>query len=183
MSHRFNQDVILGLVAFALGIAIILFWAPLGSDSGIAEKIRGRWSIGDALAPTVAGVSILLAGLWLAISGAVSASAKPGLNAANTRYLLGLFAILLISLTIMRYAGPALVAITGGEYRLLRDTVPFKYIGFVLGGGGMIFALMSLIEGAITAKRLALGMAIALGLALAYDLPFEDLLLPPNGDV
>lgn len=183
MSHRFNQDVFLGLAAFAFGVAIILFWAPLDSDSGIAEKIRGRWSIGDALAPTIAGVSILSAGLWLAISSAVTASATSGLNAGNIRYLVSLFAILFISITIMRYAGPVLTSLAGEEYRLLRDTVPFKYIGFVLGGGGMIFALISLIEGAISAKRLALGLAIALGLALVYDLPFEDLLLPPNGDV
>ncbi len=83
----------------------------------------------------------------------------------------------------MRYAGPLAAGALGEKYRLLRDERPWKYVGFIIGGGGMIFGLMSLAEGRVQNIRLALALAIAAGLALIYDLPFEDLLLPPNGDV
>lgn len=83
----------------------------------------------------------------------------------------------------MRYAGPIIAGALGEEYRVLRDERPWKYIGFILGGGGMIFGLMSLAEGRISLRRLILALLIAAALALIYDLPFEDLLLPPNGDV
>ena len=70
-----------------------------------------------------------------------------------------------------------------GDYRPLRDEIPWKYVGFVCGGGLLIFALIALVERRLRPVRLVLAFAFALALALIYDLPFEDLLLPPNGDV
>lgn len=182
MSFRLSQDLILGLLAFALGVIIIFWWAPLDSDTGLAEKVRGRWSIGDALAPTVAGVVIAGAGLFITIGGALRAS-EATLSLKNLAYLIGFIAIVGAGFLVMRFAGPAVADLAGIEYRPLRDERPWKYIGFILGGGGMIFGLMSLIEGRLSLRRLALALTIAALLAFVYDLPFEDLLLPPNGDV
>lgn len=182
MSFRLSQDLVLGLLAFALGVVIIFWWAPLDSDTGLAEKVRGRWSIGDALAPTVAGVVIAGSGLFIALGGALR-SAEATLSLKNAAYVAAFLGVIAASLLIMRYAGPVAADLAGVEYRPLRDERPWKYIGFILGGGGMIFGLMSLIEGRFSLRRLALALTIAVVLALVYDLPFEDLLLPPNGDV
>ena len=182
MPFRLTQDLILGLLAFALGVVIIFWWAPLDSDTGLAEKVRGRWSVGDALAPTVAGVVIAGAGLFIAIGGALR-SAEATLSLKNAAYIAAFLAVIAASFAIMRYAGPMVADLAGVDYRPLRDERPWKYIGFILGGGGMIFGLMSLIEGRLSFRRLALALTIAAVLALIYDMPFEDLLLPPNGDV
>ncbi|MEM7267942.1 MAG: hypothetical protein AAF401_01680, partial [Pseudomonadota bacterium] len=172
---------VLGLIALVLGLFIILWWAPMDSDTGLAEKIRGRWSAGDALAPTVAGAVIALSGIGITIAG--WGRETFGLSLRNLGYLAQLVVVLLLTFAVMRWAGPLVADALGAEYRPLRDEVPWKYFGFVLGGGGMIFALMTLIEGRFRGRLLALALVIALTLALIYDLPFEDLLMPPNGDV
>ena len=182
MRERVNQDVILGALALLFGCFIALYWAPIDSDTGIAEKVRGRWSIGDALAPTVAGVVIATSGFFIALGG-ILRGAKFTLSAKNLTYLIFFLVIVFSGFLTMRYAGPIIAGALGEEYRVLRDERPWKYIGFILGGGGMIFGLMSLAEGRISLRRLILALLIAAALALIYDLPFEDLLLPPNGDV
>lgn len=179
---RITQDTVLGLLAICFGLTVIFLWAPIDTDSGIAEKIRGRWSIGDAFAPTVAGIVILASGIGVAVAG-LRTGETATLTLSNLMFLVRFVGIIAISFAVIRYAGPVFATLAGLEYRPLRDTVPWKYIGFVLGGGGMIFALISLIERKFSWRRLALALAIALGMALIYDLPFEDLVLPPNGDV
>jgi hypothetical protein len=69
-----------------------------------------------------------------------------------------------------------------GSYRQLRDTIPYKYIGFVAGGFAMIFGFISMVERRWSGKLAAISLASIIVLALIFDLPFEDLLLPPNGD-
>ena len=84
----------------------------------------------------------------------------------------------------MRWAGPALAGLLTDEgYRPLRDTAPWKYLGFLVGGSGMIAAMISLVEGRISRRAVLIGLVAAVALILVYDLPFDDLLLPPNGDV
>ncbi len=182
MRGRVNQDVILGALALLFGSFIALYWGPLDSDTGIAEKVRGRWSIGDALAPVVAGFLIAGSGVFIAVGGLLR-GAEATISTRNIAYLAAFLAIITAGFLAIRYAGPLAAGALGEEYRLLRDERPWKYVGFIIGGGGMIFGLMSLAEGRVQNIRLALALAIAAGLALIYDLPFEDLLLPPNGDV
>lgn len=182
MRDRVSQDLILGVFALAFGLIVIFLWAPLDSGSGIAEKVRGRWSIGDALAPTIAGGIVSVSGLMIVI-GSWFRTSDAGLTLANARYLVAFLLIIVVSFAVMRYAGPVVADLLAQDYRPLRDEVPWKYLGFVLGGGGMIFGLISLVEGQFRGRYLALALMIAGSLALIYDLPFEDLLMPPNGDV
>ena len=182
MRVRVSQDVILGLLVLALGLFIVLVWAPLDSGSGIAEKVRGRWAIGDALGPSVAGVVLMVSGAGL-LAGALRRGAAPTVRLSNLKFLAAFLGIAVLALAVMRLAGPLAAELTVGDYRPLRDEPPWKYIGFVCGGGLLIFGLISLVERRLSLARLALAFAVALALALAYDLPFEDLLLPPNGDV
>ena len=182
MRVRVSQDAILGLLVLALGLFIVLVWAPLDSGSGIAEKVRGRWAIGDALGPSVAGVVLMVSGARL-LAGALRRGAAPTVRLSNLKFLAAFLGIAVLALAVMRLAGPLAAELTVGDYRPLRDEPPWKYIGFVGGGGLLVFGLISLVERRLSLARLALAFAVALALALACDLPFEDLLLPPNGDV
>jgi hypothetical protein len=77
------------------------------------------------------------------------------------------------------------VAISGLdlEYRLLRDMIGIKHIGFLIGGVIMVGGMITVVEGRLSRRALIIGLIWSLVLILVYDLPFEDLLLPPNGDV
>ena len=179
---KMTQDRVLGLVALALGLFIALYWAGADSETGLVERVRGRNNIGDALAPTVAAVLLAVAGLWLVLAPGPRADVT--LGPASWAFLAALAAVLCGALLLMRWGGPALVeALSGADYRPLRDTFPWKYAGFILGGTTMIAGLIWLVERRWRWSRLALALAVSVALALFYDLPFEDLLLPPNGDV
>ena len=177
-----TQDAILGALVLVFGLVIALLWAPLDSETGIAVKVRGRWSIGDALAPTVAGAVLIVAGAGL-LASALRRPIAPSMQWSNLVFLASFIVCTALALAVMRFAGPLAAELTVGDYRPLRDDMPWKYVGFVGGGGLLIFGLIALVERRLRLRRLTLAVAIALGVALIYDLPFEDLLLPPNGDV
>ena len=109
----------------------------------------------------------------------------PGLNRPNLIFVLKLFALLIVALAAMRWIGPLTVEalVADHDYRALRDERPWKYLGFLFGGTGLVAGLMALMEGHLTRRGLLVGLCATLALIALYDLPFEDLLLPPNGDV
>ena len=96
-----------------------------------------------------------------------------------------LLVCLLASFANMRWAGPMAVALfaDGSGYRALRDTAPWKLIGFITGGTFLVVSLMTLVDGRPTWRGVLIGLAAVLAMIAIYDLPFDDLLLPPNGDV
>ncbi len=55
--------------------------------------------------------------------------------------------------------------------------------GFGFGGFGMVAALVAYVEGRFSWRATAAGCVAVLLIIAIYDLPFEDLILPPNGDV
>jgi len=85
----------------------------------------------------------------------------------------------------MRYVGPLVLHAVDSEseYRLLRDTVPWKYIGFVAAGIFLIVSLICYIEKRVCPVHFFVAIVVVVLLIAFYDLPFEDLLLLPNGDV
>ena len=179
-----NRLIGLATILFALGL--LLIWIPLDVDSAVLHQIRRRTAIGDALAPALAGVILLGAGIWLVL---LPQQEPTGLSMDSVRYLGTLIGLFIAVLMLMRWTGPAVVwlasALTGEalQYRLLRDSLPWKYFGYVSGGTGFIYFLSIIADGRGGWRRLGLAFAITLGFALFYDWPFEDLLLPPNGDV
>ncbi len=179
---RLTPDRWLGLITLGLALVILFVWIPLDVDSGLTETVRRRTVLGDALAPTMAAALLGLAGLALFLKGGHSDSVH--LDRTSLIWALSLIATLTAALALMRWTGPALAALlTDTEYRLLRTTLPWTYLGFLTGGTLLIFTLTSLAEGRMRLGRLALAFAAALVMALLYDLPFDDLILPPNGDV
>jgi len=183
-----NGNLILGAVTVIFAVMVIFVWIPLDTQTGLIEKVRRQVTIGDALAPTIAAGFLLIGGLLLVLTER-HAPNQPRVSATDVGFGLTLVLAVAVSVLVMRYAGPATLGLwnilTGGEaeYRLLRDTAPWKYIGFVVGGTVMITTLVSLVEGRLRVKTVFIALAAVCVMAMIYDLPFDDLLLPPNGDV
>lgn len=188
MSDRSYSNRWLGLICIGFALLLLLVWIPLDTDSGLIEKVRRRLVVGDALAPSVAGVFILLGGAILLLFEG-NRPEQPALTASNIKFILGTVGLIVVSLALMRYVGPLCVALMNtfsqepAEYRLLRDTVPWKYLGYFVGGTVLVAGLITLIEGQLTLRAVRIAVLAVIVLIIVYDVPFEDLLLPPNGDV
>lgn len=173
-----RQDRLFGALILLASLALLFGWIANDIESGVLEKVRRRWTIGDAMLPTIAAYVMAAAGLWLMIKPKASGDAIAASHAIWRPLL-----VITMSLLIMRYLGPVAADLLGLEYRLIRTQFPWVYLGYVLGGGGMIWALSCWEENRWTWQRLVVSLIIALAIALILDLPLEDIQLPPNGDV
>lgn len=183
-----TQHRVLGAVIFTASLITLLFWIPNDIDSGLIEKVRRRYRIGDMLGPAMAMTTILLGSGWLCLS-------REKQNVGNVLPALQAIAVIVgiagLCLLLMRWTGPVLVVLADmvgildgkGGYRPLRDTLPWKFTGFIAGGGVLIWALSCHAEGHWSWRRLGIGIGIAVAIAIVFDLPFDDLVLPPNGDL
>ena len=183
--QRNRVDLALGLGAVVLAILAIVAWVPNDSATGVIFSQRGRTSIGDAMAPTVAFAVVMLAGILTALEKRGPEDARY-VTRANLGFIVVLTGIFLFSILLMRWTGPVLVALVGPEgavYRELRDTMPWKISGFVLGGTFLVAGLMALMQRRIGWRQVAIGLLATAGLIAVFDVPFPDLLLPPNGDL
>lgn len=177
-----RANLILGLAVLLVALVIAFVWVPMDTATGLIETVRRRTTIGDALAPTIAAAFLGFGGLLVLIFERPENARR--LTLRNLHFLGVLLSILALSFLLMRWLGPVLVGLfTEDGYRPLRDTAPLKYIGFLTGGAGMIAAMISLVEGRISLRSVLIGLIAAIALIVVYDLPFDDLLLPPNGDV
>ncbi|MEX0283293.1 MAG: hypothetical protein AB3N23_01650 [Paracoccaceae bacterium] len=188
MSQASRSNLVIGLLAIAFSALALFAWIPLDTETGLIEKVRRQITVGDALAPSVAAVFVGVGGLLLVVFER-RAPNQPVLSTENLLFVLRLLVVIAIALLTMRFAGPAIVWLanviqgTELEYRLLRDTVPWKYLGFLMGGTIMVFGMISVVEGQLRLRLLFISIAAVLAVMFVYDVPFEDLLLPPNGDV
>lgn len=196
----------LGLSAVLISLIILFLWIPNDVSSGIVEKVRRDVRLGDAFAPSVAAMIVGLGGLLLIVSestvsktrigqrpatdpagsDSLNRDAVSGKAVAHLRFAFTVLLIVTAALLIMRYTGEFIVdVLVDGDtsYRLLRDTPPWKYLGFFAGGTLMVTSLTAWVERRFRWHHLLIGSMTSLVLIGLYDLPFEDLLLPPNGDV
>lgn len=178
----FNTNRVIGLIAMSLACVLAFVWVPSDVDTGIVERARGRYTIGDGLAPTVAAAFLAISGLMIFFERSSSADR---LDRQAWRYIASMVVIGAVAIVVMRWTGPALAQLANmpDGYRLLRDTVPWKYAGFVLGGGAMVFGMVCFIERRFSWRAMWIAFAALVGIIALYDLPFDDILLPPNGDV
>lgn len=193
-SRRWNIGI--GLFFAIVGALVLFVWIPADVETGVIAKERRDIVIGDAMAPSMAAAGILVFSLALVAaalfgpppSEADDAEYATGLSGDNLRSVIWLSLIVLTSLASMTWAGTvvvqALQALGAGlpDYRLLRDTVPYKYIGFTVGGFLLVCGLIAWIEGRVRRRAVYTAIAAVAVLILLYDLPFDSLLLPPNGD-
>ena len=179
MKPKASAEFWLALFFLLFAAMLVFVWTPLDTGTGIVEKVRRKFVIGDALGPIVAGAIIAI--------GALLVLLRPREGNALTKtsvfWMLGLFAPFAVSLLLMRYAGPIAASFTETGYRPLRATPRWNYVGFLFGGTVMIGGLTGLATRRFLPRDFAIGFVAALTIALLYDLPFEDLILPPNGDL
>ncbi|MDD9910060.1 MAG: hypothetical protein OXR62_10245 [Ahrensia sp.] len=179
-----HTDLIVAIVVCLVAALIGLAWIPLDVETGIFEKVRRKFEIGDAFAPAMATALLATGGVLLL----VEAFRNPGstrINRKSAAFMAILVALFAASFTVMLFAGSLAISLfgnAGDEYRLLRDTPPWKYLGFLLGGTIMVSALIGLVERRLTILGVLTGIGASLIIIFIYDLPFDDLLLPPNGD-
>jgi len=175
-------------IFLVFAIVVLGVWIPNDVDSGLLEKIRRHWVIGDSLAPTLA-TGFILIGALLILLAEKREETQFTLAVSQFVFFLKLVVIILVALSVMHHLGPILVQIYAAisgldlEYRLLRDVIGVKHIGFLIGGMIMVGGMIAVVEGRLSHRALMIGLIWSLVLILVYDFPFEDLLLPPNGDV
>lgn len=175
-----RAHLILGLVALAFALLAAFVWIPLDAGSGLLETVRRRVSIGDGLAPTIASAFIAVGALSLILFER-NQNEGVALQTSNVLGVLALLCVVIAAVLIMRWEG---VLIFGAEeYRLLRATPPWNWLGFFSGGTLLVTALVAGIERRLTLRAILIGVGWSAALILLFDVPFEDLLLPPNGDV
>ena len=178
---KFNSDFYLGLGGLLIGGLILFVWIPLDVETGWIEKVRSQIVIGDAMAPSLAALVLMIGGL-LTMLQSWRTQGDVRVNIDSLKFIALLLVLLGLSMAVMRWAGPLTAQIFQADYRNLRDTVPWKYIGYVLGGVLMIFGLVGTMEHRLRWRVLIISIVAVLAMMLVYDLPFENLLLPPNGD-
>ena len=183
-----RQEQIIGALCVLFSLFLLLVWIPSDIDSGLASKVRGRSKIGDALAPTMTAVLLGIAGLAVFASSASSKSEET-IKPQNFLYIAAVSLLVLLSCGLMYVFGPLVVDVARvfvtdlPEYRTLRSSVPWKYLGYLVGSVVMLVGFFVITGFGSWKWRLLVALLAALALALAYDLPFDDLLLPPNGDI
>ena len=189
MRRGVTTDLVLAVVMAAFAVLTLAVWIPADIETGIIETFRRQTFLGDAFIPVLAAGGVLVSSAILIIGHffrpPADAPQPSRLDGEGIGFLAILAGIVAVSLVLIFYAGPVAVSLFADEdstYRLLRETPPYKYVGFVLGGFTMIFGAISMIEGKILAKR-AIAALVGVGvLLLVFDVPFDKLLLPPNGD-
>lgn len=182
MKIKFNSNFFISLGSLTIGCLILFIWIPLDVETGLIEKVRSRVVIGDSLAPSLAGSVLLLGGLLLMLQSFRSGG-DIELSWSSLKFIVLMLTVLGLSMAMMRWSGPLLAQLFNSDYRSLRDTVPWKYSGYFIGGNVMIFGLIGLMEHRLRWRILLLSLLAVTIMMLAYDLPFKNLLLPPNGDI
>lgn len=181
----------LGLAAFFVVAAIVTLavWIPNDIETGLIEKFRREILIGDALAPTAIAVGILVSAFALGVTSYFRPDPFKGIPDLQSFVFLGKMAAAVgVSLVLMVYTGPLVVDVINGmgydigSYRQLRDTVPYKYIGYAIGGFVMVFGVIRVVENRFSASAALASVVAVLFFIILYDIPFDNLLLPPNGD-
>ncbi len=179
----------LALVLTLAAILTLAVWIPSDIETGLIERFRREITIGDALAPTGAAAGILIAALALGITSWFRpAPYEDTPDRQSAAFLLRMAVVLILGLVLMMFTGPIVVeAINSlgnniGTYRQLRDTVPYKYLGFAAGGFVLVFGAIRVVENRFSMSGAWVAIGAVLVLGFVYDVPFDNLLLPPNGD-
>ena len=186
----------LGLAGFFIiaSIFTLFIWIPNDIETGVIEIFRRRVTIGDAMAPTMVATGILIISVFLGIdaivNGARSSNPIPEkvLDRQSFIFLFKMIVVITLGLSLMFFTGPLCVELSNvltGEadsYRYLKASFPYKYIGYLVGGFILVFGIIGIIENRFSGSAAWITILTVLLLIILYDVPFDNLLLPPNAD-
>lgn len=179
-----RNDVVIGLVGMCFALLTLFYWIPVDIDTGVIDEWRRTIRIGDAMLPTFAAIAILGSSIMIGLR-AMLGLGSGGPRAMSLVFVGIVLAVIATGLTVMWVAGPAIVALRfsgDASYRTLLDTAPWKYTGFVLGGTCLVCGLTVLARHRFAWRDVGIALGATVVIALLYDLPFDNLYLPPNGD-
>ena len=185
---RKNHDLLVGVLGIILSLICLFVWIPTDIDSGILDVWRRNVRIGDAMLPTFTTIGLLLASITITIRGWLNRASRPASPESiigAMPYVVAVTLIMAISLVLMYYAGPLLVWLWfEGEvtYRQMLGAAPWKYAGTMTGGTFLVFAYISLVSQQLRIRNLLIAVVSTAAIIALYDLPFDKLMLPPNGD-
>lgn len=183
-----HTELLIALVGAVLAALVLFVWIPADTQTAMIETFRRQTYLGDAFLPSLAAAGMLVAAAGqLAVTWRrrdVRSESRLVDHVTVTFFVL-FSAIVGASLALMFWAGPLLWDLLGnGErsYRQMRDTVPWKFVGFILGGMVMVGGIITLLEGQLRVRTVVLAAVFVAVLILIFDVPFDTILLPPNGD-
>ena len=186
MSHPSKtSDLIIGVLGTAFALVFLFIWIPVDIETGMLDEWRRSIRIGDAMLPTFAAIGMLLASIGVGVQALFKQTGLPSVRAGGFPYVFVVAAIMAVSLVLIFYTGPLLVWLWFDEsvtYRLMLNTAPWKYAGVLCGGTVLVFAYISFIEQRLHRRNLIVAAIATALIIMLYDLPFDTLLLPPNGD-
>jgi hypothetical protein len=184
-----------GAVVLLAALAVLLLWIPNDIRGKFLEtNISGKVEPGDAFFPVLlAGLLLILGAVMLLASLIDRTPYDPDtsggkLTPANLRFL-GLFsAVVLAGLALMYWLGPLITAllralgIIDQSYRQLLDTVPYKYLGYLVGGFLMTVGLIARAEGKVRLRSIFIVIAVLASSVVIIDILLINVQLPPNAD-
>lgn len=189
---KLSWDVSIGLFSIVLSVAAITLWFPHDIAGGFTETtLTGRVQPGDAFYPTVLatllgvlGLAQVLNGLRAARSAGEVDGPAPALDTGNLGFVLILGAILGVSGVLCYLLSPWLSELANGgkAYRLLRDTAPWKFLGFVLGALALIWPLIVLCQHRVSRSGSLFALVAVAILLVVFGMALPDTFLPPNAE-
>lgn len=187
MLDRRTETVVTLVLALVAGL-VLFVWVPADTDTGIVETFRRQTFLGDAFLPSIAAAVMLVAAILQLLAIRLRRpvpDSPPPFDAVTLAFFVAFATVVAVSLILLYWAGPVLWSLLGdGErsYRQMRGTAGWKHLSMAIGGTVLVFATISLLEGRVRLDRLLLAFGFTAVLIALFDLPFDTILLPPNGD-
>lgn len=188
-------DIGFGAVLFLFALGALLIWFPYDIRGGFLDVDHaGKPEPGDAFFPVLlAGAILLLSAIHvlkalLSNRQSVTAEQQGRLTRDDLIFLFVFNAIVVTSLAVMFWLGPlatlAANFFTGSEltYRQLVDTVPYKYIGYCVGGFVMTASLIAWAEAGLRWRAILSVLAVIAASIIVFDVLLFNVQLPPNAD-
>lgn len=182
-----RSEIWLSAAILAASLVVLLVWAPGDSETPAVYSHRRQTFIGDAFLPMLASAMIAISALCHIAVCLARPERKEGESRSpgGVLFQIKILGCVAAGFLIMFWLGPALVAAFASDgltYRELRASYPWKVTGFLAGGAFMAGALISLVSKNWSARNFLLGLLASAALVALFDLPFSNIMLPPNGD-
>jgi len=181
-----------GVVMSTLSLLTLLVWIPNDIKGGFIDiNQMGKPEPGDAFFPVILASLLLLLSAGQLARALFSHRPQPlsgTLTLANLKFLLTFYLIVFAGLTIMYWFGPLVVdtmrtmGFIDNTYRQLADTVPYKYLGYGVGGFLMTMGLIAWVEGTVRPRAILTVIIVLALLILVLDILLYNIQLPPNAD-